>query len=485
MRIISGPQLARQLGGWRGAGSAYVTLADAIALLIQDGRLPLEARLPAERELATALRLSRTTVSAAYQRLRADGYLHSRRGSGSVVTRPDDDLIGQQIGWVAAPTRAGVLDLAIAALPASQPALDRAARAAVELLPRHGRKHGYDPAGLPELRAAVADRYTAAGIPTTAAEILITNGAQHGLDLLVRLLCRPGERVLVEGPTYPNALAGLAAHGCRVVPVALGEGDGDRGDLEVWDTEMFADTMRQSTPALSYLIPDFHNPTGQLMPGPTRAALAHAARRTGSYLVADESFIDLGLDGVSSPGSMAGYDGGERVICLGSLSKSHWGGLRVGWIRASAPLIRRLADTRAVIDMSQPVLEQLVGWQLLLDTSGVLEERRVLLAARRDALVAALRATFPAWSFTVPRGGLALWVRLEAPISSALAATARRHDVVVAPGPRFGAAAVMESRLRIPYTLPEPDLREAVARLALAHGQAFKNTDAEPGCRVA
>src|SRR5438445_3489830 len=91
MRIISGPQLARQLGGWRGAGSAYAALADAIALLIQDGRLPLEARLPAERELATALQLSRTTASAAYQRLRAEGYLHSPRGSGRLVTRPHDE----------------------------------------------------------------------------------------------------------------------------------------------------------------------------------------------------------------------------------------------------------------------------------------------------------------------------------------------------------------------------------------------------------
>jgi DNA-binding transcriptional MocR family regulator len=476
MRTISGLQVGRLLGGWRGGpGSAYRGLADAIEMLIQDGRLPLEARLPAERELAGTLKVSRTTVSAAYQRLRTDGYLVSRRGSGSVVTRPDGEP-GRALGWVPVPSRAGVLDLAIAALPADQPVLDNAVGQAVTHLPEHAATHGYDPAGLPVLRVAIARRYTERGVPTSPAEILVTSGAQHGFDLLLRLLTKPGDRVLIESPTYPNALAAVTENDCRPVPVSM---DGE------WDIESFADTMRQSAPILGYLIPEFHNPTGALMPAETRAALATVARRTGTYLVADESFTDLSLDGSAPPLSMASYDRGDRVIGLGSLSKSHWAGVRIGWIRASQTLIRRLADGRAVIDMSPPVLEQLIGERLLAAGPEPIAFRQQMLAGRRDALVAALAETFPQWSFTVPDGGMALWIRLDAPVSSALAASARRHNVVVAPGPRFGLAAVMERRLRIPFTLAEPELVESVRRLAIAHHEAYKDTGTDTSCNVA
>jgi DNA-binding transcriptional MocR family regulator len=462
MRIISGPQLSRLLGDWRGAGSAYQTLAGAIGALVQDGRLPLGARLPAERELAGALKVSRTTVAATYERLRTDGYVRSKRGSGSIVTmRAQASDAG--IGLVAAPSRAGVLDLAVAAMPAPQPALRLAAQAAVELLPDYAAGHGYSPGGLLELRESIAADYQRRGVPTRAEEILVTNGAQHGLDLLIRLLCRPGERVLVECPTYPNALAAISGNGCRAVPVGLGDDE--------WDVELFSDTMRQSTPALSYLIPDYQNPTGRLMSGPGRAALADTARRTGSYLISDESFTALGFNGAPVPAPFARYDGGERVLSLGSMSKSHWGGLRLGWIRGSAPIIRRLAELRSVIDMSPPMLEQLVSWQLLESHPDSVRDRVAVLTQQRDTLVDALHSTFPDWSFYVPNGGMALWVRLEAAVSSALVTAASRHGVLLASGTRFGVAATMESYLRIPFALAETELIEAVARLARAHSE--------------
>jgi DNA-binding transcriptional MocR family regulator len=476
VRIVSGLQLSRLLGDWRGTGSAYETLAGAVTGLVRDGRLPAGARLPAERELAGSLEISRTTVAAAYERLRADGYLRSRRGSGSVITLPRGQSGGRAAGWVPTTSPDGVLDLAIAAMPATQPIFGTAAQAALDLLPDYSRNHGYDSAGLPELREELAAGYRRRGVPTAAEEILVTSGAQHGLDLLLRLLCRPGERVLMECPTYPNALAAVSGNNCRVVPVGLGDAD--------WDVELFSDTMRQSTPTLTYLIPEFQNPTGWLMPAQTRRALAEVARRTGSYLVSDESFVGLTF-GATEPGSLASFDGGERVICLGSMSKRYWGGLRIGWIRANAPLIRRLADLRAVVDMSQPVLEQLIACQLLAAGPAAVAQRCRDLESRRDALVGAVRETFPDWSFFLPQGGMALWVRLEAPVSSALSAAARRHGVVVAPGPRFGAAASMENYLRIPYTLSENELVEAVGRLERAHTETFQGGTGDPQVHVA
>jgi DNA-binding transcriptional MocR family regulator len=167
------------------------------------------------------------------------------------------------------------------------------------------------------------------------------------------------------------------------------------------------------------------------------------------------------------------------------MSKSHWAGLRIGWIRAGAPLIRRLSDLRAVVDMSQPLFEQLVACQLLGDAETAVVQRRADLAARRDVLVAALHETFPDWSFYRPGGGMAVWVRLEAAISSALASAALRHGVVVAPGPRFGTAAAMESYLRIPYTLTEEELVESVARLARAHLETFRGGRSEQSMHIA
>ncbi len=476
MRIVSGLQLRRLLGDWRGSGSAYQTLAQSIAGLIRDGRLPVEARLPAERELAGTLQVSRTTVAGAYERLRTEGYLRSRRGSGSVVTLPDGEPVGGRMGWVPSPSRDGVLDLAVASMPAPQPALDRAARAAVELLPRYATGLGYEARGLGELRETIAGTYRRRGLPTSAEEILVTNGGQHAWDLLLRLLSRPGERVLIECPTYPNAFAAVVGSGARAVPVGLGDAD--------WDVELFTDTMRQANPALVYLIPDYQNPTGRLMPDATRAALVASAGRTGTYLISDESFTELGFDGgVSAP--LASFEGGDRVICLGSMSKPYWGGLRIGWIRAGAPLIRRLSELRAIVDHSQPVFEQLLACELLKDADSPLVQRRLELTARRDALIAALHETLPDWSFRSPGGGMALWVRLEAAISTALAAAALRHGVIVAPGPRFGTAASMEHYLRIPYTLSPDELALAVARLSRAHLEVFRGGRAEPSVHIA
>jgi len=120
---------------------------------------------------------------------------------------------------------------------------------------------------------------------------------------------------------------------------------------------------------------------------------------------------------------------------------------------------------RASLDLAGPVIEQLVAAQLLAQADGILDARRAELRARRDTLAAALP---PAWRFTRPAGGLTLWVELDAPRSTALAAVADRHGIRVAAGPRFGVDGAFERFVRLPYTLPEPVLEEAAARLQLA-----------------
>jgi DNA-binding transcriptional MocR family regulator len=452
-RSVSGPHLARLIGAWRSSRPDYVSLAGALRLLVLDGRLPLRTRLPGERELAAALGTSRTTTTAAYAALRDEGFVATRRGSGSWTRLP----AARPVAEPAEPGDAEI-DLSCAATSAPEGALHRALAAATAALPRHLPGPGYDALGLPVLRSAIAEHLTRRGAPTAPEQVLVTAGAQHAMALLLRVLAAPGDRVLVDHPTYPNALGAIQAVGARPVPVAL-QPDG-------WDLEMLGATLRQAAPRLAYVIADHHNPTGLTLPDGERERLVALARATRTPLVVDETLAELSLDDDGPvPAPLAAHG---DVIAIGSMSKAFWAGLRIGWIRASPTLIQRLALARATVDLSSPVVEQLMAAELLADPGAVLRPHRAALRARRDALAAALRASLPDWSFELPRGGLSLWIELDAPRSSALAAVASRHGVRLAAGPRFGVDGAFERFLRLPFALPEPQLIDAVERIAIA-----------------
>jgi len=467
---VSGPYLARLLGGWRSSGPAYLALAAALRLLVLDGRLPLRTRLPGERELADALGVSRTTASAAYAELRAEGYLASRRGSGSWTRLPAD----RPAAPAPAPPGPELIDLTTAAGAAPEGALHAALAAATAELPRHLPAPGYHEAGLPELRAVVAERYTRRGVPTSPEQVFVTAGALHGFALLLRTLAGPGDRVLTDHPSYPAALDAIRAAGARPAPVPLGPAG--------WDMELLEATLRQAAPRLAYVIADHHNPTGLSLPAADRERLVALARATRTPLVVDEAMAELELDGPAPP-PVAAYDpGGETAISVGSMSKGFWAGLRIGWIRAAPALVHRLVGARASLDLAGPVIEQLVAAELLRGADEILSARRAQLRPRRDALAAALP---PQWRFATPPGGLCLWVELDAPRSTALAAIADRHGVRVAAGPRFGIDGAFERFVRLPYTLPEETLREAAARLAVAWRSVSEGLAVPPAALVA
>ncbi|MFV2101108.1 PLP-dependent aminotransferase family protein [Micromonospora sp. LOL_024] len=460
---LRGVQLARLLGQWhalpgRRRSPDYAALAGTVRGLLADGRLPLGVRLPAERDLAEALRISRTTVTAAYRELRDSGHLASRRGAGSWTMLPGTHRVAPNGLWIPLDDQ-DMLDLGVAAL-AAPPELLPAARAAAEDLPRYLGGAGYHPIGIIELREAVAQRYTERGLPTSPDQIMVTNGTQHALDLVLRLALSPGGGVLVESPSYPNALAALAARRARITTYGLA------ADATGWDADLLLGTLRQVRPRVGYLIPDFQNPTGHLMPAELRERLVTAAHAVGTDLVIDESFVDLPLDGTELPPPTASFDRHSRVVSIGGMSKPFWGGLRIGWIRASAPQVQRLAAARVGVDMSSPVLDQLVAVHLLDVAPAIVAARHRQLAVQRDALLGALAARLPQWRVIVPRGGVTLWVELDGPISSALARAAEEIGVRLAPGPRFGLDGTLERFLRLPFTLPATDLVEAVGRIA-------------------
>lgn len=457
MRHLSAGQLARLVGAGPRERPYYRAFADAVRAAVLDGQIPVRVRMPAERDLARALGVSRTTVTAAYDLLRERGFLESRQGAGSWTALPDPALTPDN-PWLAVDGD-GLIQLHAAAPPAPS-ALRAAMTEAVEEIPRYGMGNGYHPLGLPVLRERIAARYTERGVATRPEQILVTTGSQHAIEVVLGALAAPGDAILVESPTYPHAVDSVRRRGARVVSTGV-SADG-------WHEDLVSGAMRQVGARLAYLMPDFQNPTGALMDDATRSAVAAAARRSGTLLVADETWAELALDEVPRTAPMAAFDTGGRVISIGSASKLWWGGLRIGWIRTTAALARRLAAHRSSVDIASPVLEQLVVAALFDRLEETRQERRRALRASRATLVAELREHLPEWRFTVPPGGGTLWIRLDSGSAVSLAEAAACHGVRIAPGPWFGLEGTLEGYLRLPFTQPPQVLREGVARLVTA-----------------
>lgn len=480
-RYVSGPQLARLLHDVPPHRPYYAALAKAVRRLILDGRLPLRSRLPAERDLATALGVSRTTITAVYDALRGEGFIESKQGAGSWTSLPGSPLhrpvesagrpglVAPPYGAAHTPDDPEIIDLGCAA-PAAPEIFSEAVAAAALELPGHAAGPGYEPAGLAPLRAAIAARYRTRGLPTSPDQIIVTTGAQHALTLLIGVLTNPGDAVLVETPAYPHALDALRRHGVRLVPVGVNGG---------WDIGLAVSGLRQAAARLAYVTPDFHNPTGTLMSDADRARLLDGARGADTRIIADETFAELAIDADPVP-PLACYDTGGRVISVGSASKLLWGGLRLGWIRTTPPLAMRLAAAREAIDIASPVMEQLIATELLSRVDEVRVERIAALAASRDALAEALRELLPEWEFTLPRGGMSIWVRLPGPIAGPVADAAMRRGVRVVPGPAFAADGLLDAYLRLPFVLPPDVLRDSVERLAAA----YQDVQAAPAPRA-
>jgi DNA-binding transcriptional MocR family regulator len=437
----------------------YAGLARRIRDLVSAGQLPPGTRLPAERDLATALTTSRVTVASAYRVLREEGWAHTRHGSGTVTDSPPDAAPDP---WFRNAGNAGI-DLAHAAPPAA-PELEGAYRTALEQLPALTGGHGYFHAGLPELRVAVADRFTARGLPTDPDQVVITAGVGDAGSVVAETLLQPGDRVLVEHPTYPGALRVVEGAGGRPVPVAV---DATRPDDLVQAAHL---ATRQSAPRLAYLVPDFANPTGARLSAAGRRRLAATLWQQGVVTVVDEVAAELYLDDGPLPPYAAGVPDAATVT-VGGLSKAVWGGLRIGWLRTDAALAARLGATLSRRQLSVGVLDQLAATVLVRDLDSVLAGRRRQLRTQRDALLAHLATALPGWRVHPPAGGLSLWCALPAGLSSAaLTAAAAPSGLVLAEGRAFGTGHAFDDHLRLPFTRPPAELEAAVELLSTLAG---------------
>ncbi|WP_425272928.1 PLP-dependent aminotransferase family protein, partial [Rathayibacter festucae] len=457
------------LGDWReqrGTRPAYLALADRIRLLSIDGRIPTDSRLPAERELSARLGVSRTTVAAAYRELRDSGYLVSVRGSGSATRLP-----GAAVHAV--PTLApDFVDFTKAALPAVPELAEAYARAA-RLAPEYFEDGSYDTVGLPLLRRAIAERYTRRGLRTEPGQIMVTIGAQHAIALVARTLL-PRRPRPDRGADLPARLRGAPARrrpagaGQRGRRRRLGRRGPDRGDPRHQPDARLPDAR----------LPQPDRP----LDGRRPARAGHRRRgRQGTLIIADETTAELDIDRRMSPLPFASYGPEGTVISIGSVGKTLWGGIRIGWIRAERSVVRKLVAARSAGDLGSPIVEQLLVADMLGRMDGVLELRREQLRAGRDHLEAALARAIPEWSVPRVSGGLSTWVGLGRPASSQLALAARTSGLLITAGPRFGIDGAFERFLRIPIGYSPEITDRAVDALAVAWSQVARHPAADTG----
>jgi DNA-binding transcriptional MocR family regulator len=445
--------LASLLADWRGHGPGYKDLADAIRMLVVDARIPDGTRLPSERTLAEALDVSRTTTTRAYEELRGRGLLASRQGSGTVVTVPLSD--SSTSAMLHSPDSLRGIMFTHAASP-GVPGLGTAFERAIDRLPALLATTGYLPDGYEPLREFVAARYTERGLPTDPSQIVITSGAQGALAIVAATLVSRGDRVLVEACGFPHLFDTLGAGGGRMQPMPYG--------AVPWNI----DDVRDAAPAaeIAFLTPDFHNPTGAVMDERQRADVARTLQRAGVLTVIDETLRDMNLDGHPLPPSYATFD--ADAVTIGSLSKSVWGGLRIGWIRSPHHLVSGFVQTRVRLDMGSSAFDQVVALEALV--AGIDGAHLPRLRAQRDVLIDALRATLPEFEMTSPEGGMSLWVTLPRRASSRLVAAAQAQQLHLLPGSRFFASrgAAGDQFIRMPFAQPPEVLVDAVDRLARA-----------------
>ncbi len=468
-RVLAASRIATLLGDFD-RSPAYKGLAEGLRVLVTDGRIPVGARLPSERELTDALAVSRTTVTRAYAELRDHGFLVSRQGSGSVASLPATR--GHRGDHLLPPgdLPQDKIDLTCAA-PVPGPGVLAAYEKATAELPAYLAGTGYYPSGLPVLREAVAASYDERGLPTSPGQIMIVPGALAGVAIAARALLSTGDRAVVESPTYPNAIATLGHAGARLVGVDVPPDAAVAGP----DVEGLVATLRQVSARIAYLIPDFHNPTGALMSDADREQVGRVLDRTRTTAVVDESMVALALDGQQLPAPLAAYSPG--AVSVGSLSKPYWGGLRIGWLRVPEDSMDAFFRARLSLDLGAPLLEQLVATELLGSGAALLDHRREQLRSSRDAALSAVAEHLPDWRVSRPSGGLNLWCELPVALSTALLPKAARHDVLLASGPSFAPEGGLDRFLRLPYTHPAHVLGEAIARL----GEAWRETLDDPG----
>ena len=431
-------EVASVLAGWSESahGPLARRLANAMRRAVYAGLIGDGARLPPERALAAALGVGRSTVTTALDELRHEGVFESRQGSGTSVRGVRPTLSTSRIAehFSALPG----IDLAAGNPP--DPSHWPALKLDVCDLIADGGGPGVYPLGLESLRSALARMHDQEGLVTDAGQIHVTSGAHQAMALLVAACAGPGEYVAVEETNYPGVFDIIDNVRARALPLRT-DGAGIR-------PESLEQAFAEHQPKLVYIQNGPHNPTGRV-PAPGRVReLAAVLDRHDATVIEDSTLAELAFAGRVRP-DLATLCRRAVVVTVGSFSKVAWGGLRIGWMRAPAPLVERTMHLRLATDLGAAVPSQLLALQLIPKLDELAAGRRRVLAESVGRAVEQLRADFEDWEVTEPGGGSVLWAKLPVEDSGPFVQIARRHGVHVAPGSMARAGRKPDPHIRI------------------------------------
>ncbi len=448
---------------------------------IEDGMLPPGDRLPATRDFAEQLGVARISVVAAYEELKAEGYISAHVGRGTFVAERPGDLLdaapGALIGtaWpqgtalrdlLALSARPGVINFSQGTPAESFLPVELIRSALDAVLARDGASAiGYEAAeGYPPLREAVARLVAGQGIDVTPDEVLVTGGCQQALDLAVQALLNPGDVLLTSNPTYAGMLD--IAHARGVTPVGVPV------DEDGMQTDLLESLIIEHRPRLLYIAPTYHNPTGAVMPLHRRRYLLDVAARSRLPVLEDGVYEELSYEGAPPP-PLKALDEHGLVLYASSFSKVLMPGMRIGYLLVGGRLYQRLARVKGAADICTPGLNQR-AIHLALEDGRIAEHLRrvqVTCRARRDAMLAAVSAHLPAARFAEPAGGLYLWLELphDGPTATELYLQAVQMGAAFAPGPLFFTDGQGAYHLRLNMVAHPPEIiAEGLQRLGAA-----------------
>lgn len=459
----------------------YRQLASHFIAQIETGRLQDGERLPATRELAGQLGLNRTTVSAAYELLDAEGWISGEVGRGSFVRarRPSSVEWSSLLRPSVAPRRPSFPYAAIS-FAQSRPSESlfpvAAFRESAESVLCSSELSGIlqlgAPAGYEPLRHYLLEQARSEGNATAADDLLITNGCQQALDLLRQVLVRSGDSVVLEDPVYPGVRNLFTNSNASVTGVVVGKNGID------------IDAIGRLRPKFAVVTPSFQNPTGATLPLERREALL---RIPGTIFIENDIYSALRYRGEPEP-SLKQLDRAGRTVLLRSFSKIAFPGLRVGWVIGPRPLIQRLTEAKQLTDLHTDQFSQAVLLHFAQSGHLATHQRNMLVTGRTrlDATLAAARRFFPpSTRWSEPEGGMNLWVQLPALLDAAeLLTRAQAEGVAFAPGKYFAVSGSHTNALRLSFAgLAEAQITQGIeilGRLTNEALEAERSRDREP-----
>jgi 2-aminoadipate transaminase len=441
----------------------YRQLSGYLQRLIETGDLLPGDRLPPTRELAGQLGLNRTTVSAAYELLETSGLIKGSVGRGSFVCGIPEREPGT-LNWSRALTssqttspgsaRPGAINFS-ASRPSEKLFPVEEFRACCDEVLRSDKLRSLlqlgSPGGYEPLRSYLLQR---SGVARATDDILITNGCQQAVDLLRRALVRPGTKVAIEEPVYPGLRNLFVEAGAELIGVSV--------TPEGMDLYGLRQALEAGAKVL-VLTPSFQNPTGALIPAGARRMIVSMARAAGAVVIENDIYSELAYSGAETP-QLKSLD--PNVILLGSFSKIAFPGVRCGWIIGPRPVISRVTELKQLADLHTDQLSQ--AFLLRFAESGRLEAHQAkMIAAGKERLRAVEQAAgkyLRDCKFTVPQGGMNLWVDLpEGLDSGALRGLAQQAGVDYLPGRYFSVTRPLDSGLRLSFAGLEPaEIRRGV-----------------------